>query len=244
MHSVSKNLLAFSAALTSILFAEAQRPAYTGQYNFSNGDPATNFNKYLVTKEDRTYTQVGIYRVTGSAYLFGPRHKGNVYAKGETGMNITVSYNTYNQDVEYFAEMNPDKPLVKEAGTVDSFLIKKDSLVGEDLMFVYGKHLGAGDNSYYMRVVEGGKYSLYKKYHAEIGVVSTNYVESNLRQFEIEAEYFYFNEQTKQLKKLKTHASFIRKEFGIKDLSKYIIEDDLSYNKEVTLKLLFIGLNN
>jgi hypothetical protein len=239
MHRLS----AFTTICLVISLCANAQPAYTGQYNFANGDPATAFNKYLVAREDRTFVQIGQYKVIGSSYLFGPRHKGMVYAKGELGSNITLSYNTYNQQIEYFAPANPEQALVKEVGTVDSFLIKKDSIVPEDLLFVYSAHLQVPEKCYYLEVVKGDKFSLYKKYKASIGFVTTNYIDGNLRQFDIDADYFYFNEQTKQLRKLKPNTSFIKKEFALKDVSEYVSEDELSYNKEAALKFLFIGLN-
>ena len=144
-----------------------------GQFNGAI-DPATAYNKYLVGQNNRKYTQIGQYKVLGTPYLFDSKHLGNMFAKTETGFNILLSYNVYNQEVEFTSSSNPDQPLVKEPGTVDSFILKKDSLIASDMLFIYGAHLGFKDKQYYLQVSKGDKYQLFKKYKANMEVVSTN----------------------------------------------------------------------
>lgn len=75
--------------------------------------------------------------------MYGERNLSDLYAKGETGSNIKISYNTFNQEIEFYSSANANKALVKETGMVDSFEIKAnmDLNIG-DLKFVYAPLIG------------------------------------------------------------------------------------------------------
>jgi hypothetical protein len=231
------------AALFLILLVKAQPPPYNGSYNFKNGDPATNFNKYMVVYEDRTYTQIGNYKVIGSSYVYGRHHLGNLYAKGETGLNIYLSYNVYNQDVEFYSSSNASEPLVKEIGTVDSFLLRRDSLISEDLRFYYGPVIGSREQTYFLASYTGPTYQLYKCYKVQIGVVSTNYIQSDLRQFELSYDYYYKGPQMKEPKKLKQGFYALKKEFSKLNSGSLLDEGLYNANPDEEMKKLFERLN-
>ncbi len=77
-------------------------------------DPALNHNKLIQQQiGDRVYKLIGPYKVIGTQFLFGEHHKGDVFSKEEKAWNIFISYNTYNQELEFYSSSNPDKPLVK-----------------------------------------------------------------------------------------------------------------------------------
>jgi ABC-type sulfate transport system substrate-binding protein len=213
---------------------------------FSYSDPAQAYNRLLVERNSGTYTRVGAYKVIGSPYLFGEKRKGDVYTTKEKGNDIQLSYNTYSQDIE-FVLPDVSKTLEKKPGTVDSFIIRKDAQLGmaADLKFIYGKLLGSGEKNYFQEVVRGPKVSLYKKYSAQLGNVSTNYVQSDLRQFDISVDYYYQDAATPdKLTKLKTNKPALVKEFSkLKNLESVIDEDALVTARDSELVKLFSELN-
>jgi hypothetical protein len=211
-------------------------------------DPALNHNRLLQQKNgDGVYKMVGSYKVIGNCFLFGEHLTADIISSTEKGYNIFINYNTYNQEVEFYSTNNPDKPLVKSPGELDSFIMHKNSDVGieKDLKFIYGSLLNTKDKAYYEELYQGTRYSLYKKYRSELNFVSTNYVQSDLRQFDLEYDYYYYDNQTKELKKLKKNAASIIKEFkSFKDVSSVMTNEAFSANPEDALRKAFDILNN
>jgi hypothetical protein len=243
-----------SLSLLYTIFCSAQitQPVAGGRFEATHTykgwtDPALDHNRLLQQRnEEGKYKLIGPYKVVGSSFLFGEKNKGNVYSPTEKAINISISYNTFNQEVEFYSSSNPDNPLVKEPGTLDSFIIQANTELGimTPLKFIYGAALGSNDKAYFQEVATGGRFTLYKRYKSELDYVSTNYVQSELRQFNLEYEYFYTDTQGKGLKKLKANASSIIKEFkSVKDLSGIVTSDNLTLEKEATLKKTFDLLN-
>ncbi len=208
-------------------------------------DPAIAHNKLLVN--DGVYQLVGQFKVKGSSYLLGQKISANVFSQSEKAWNIFVSYNTYNQEVEFYSTSNPAVPLVKEAGTLDSFVIAPD-VKAERFMpwkFIYSTHLGETDKAYYLEIFSGANYSLYKRYKAQLDYDNSNLGQSELRIFEITFEYFYSKPGTKGLKKLKPGVSNLIKEFkDVKDLNTVVDKTVFSANPEVEMRKAFRELNN
>jgi hypothetical protein len=213
----------------------------------SQTDPALNHNRLLQSRsEEGVYKLIGTYKVIGSSFLYGPHIKGDVFSATEKASNIFINYNTYNQEVEFYSSSNPDNPLVKEPGTLDSFIMQTNIEVGinKPLKFIYGPLLGTSEKAYYQEVATGSHFSLYKRYKSELDYATGNYVQSELRQFNLEYDFFYAEAGSKSLKKLKTNTSTIIKEFkAITDLSAVVTNDALNVNKEETLIKAFGILN-
>jgi hypothetical protein len=208
-------------------------------------DPALSYGKYLVLNNGNTYTLIGNFKVVGSPYYFGSKLIGKLFTKEKAGYDVLLRYDIYNQAVEFFSSISQTEPLVKEAGEVDSFMIRKDSLIKEDIWFIYGPLVGATDKAYYQLITAGKVFNLYKKYGAELGIVSTNYIQSDLRQFDLYYNYYYLDLKTRELKKLKTNVKALKKEFQpYKDISSAIDEKQFSVNQEIDLKRIFDFLNN
>ncbi|NOT51537.1 MAG: hypothetical protein HOP10_09695 [Chitinophagaceae bacterium] len=210
-------------------------------------DPALNHNKLLQQQQgDGGYRLVGAYKVMGSPFLFGEHHKADMFATEAKAYNIYISYNTYNQEVEFYSTSNPDKPLVKETGTVDSFIIQQNVSIGitSSLKFVYGSVLGVKEKYYFQEVYKGSNYSLYKRYKSDLGYVSSNYIQADLRQFDLLYDYFYSDTTKPGLKKLKTNFSSITKEFkDKKDISPVFTDEEFTANQEAALRKAFEYLN-
>jgi hypothetical protein len=210
-------------------------------------DPALNHNRLIQQRTgEGTYKIVGPYKVKGTPFLFGEKHKGDIFSETEKAWNITVSYNIHNQELEFYSTSNANKALVKEPGTLDSFFIHENQALGitSKMKFIYGKLLGANDKFYYLEVYKGSRFSLYKRYKADLGYVSDNYIQSELRQFDLEYEYYYLDNDNKKFKKLKQNPTSIVKEFkDIKDLSTLMTGPEYTANPEAVLKLAFDQLN-
>jgi hypothetical protein len=211
-------------------------------------DPALNHNKLLQQQtSEGMYKMIGIYKVVGSAYLFGGHNKADMFSTEAKAYNIFISYNTYSQEVEFNSTSNPNTPLIKEPGDIDSFIIQSNVELGiiAPLKFIYGTLIGSNEKSYYHELYAGKKYSVYKRYKSELGIVSTNYVQSDLRQFDLNYDYYYTDNVKKSIKKLKANASNVIKEFkGSKDLASVATNEAFSANPDAALKKTFDYLNN
>ncbi len=208
-------------------------------------DAAQAYNRLLIEKNNGAYIRVGNYKVIGTPFLFGERVRGNISATGETTHNIFLNYNTYNQKLEFFLSENPQVAFEKDAATVDSFEFQQNTFLGlnEGMNFINGKYAGADDKVFLRVMYSGKKYNLYKKYKSVLGVVTTNYIESELRQFDLTTEYYYYDEVTRKYKKLKASYSSIMKEFG-EDVEALIDKDALVTNPDSVLLAIFTALNN
>jgi hypothetical protein len=209
-------------------------------------DNALNYSRLILTKSEGMYKLIGTFKVQGTSYLFGEQNKADMFSPEAKAYNISLSYNTHNQEIEFFSSSNPDKALVKEPGTVDSFTIHSNESLGiiHSLKFIYGSHLGSTDKNYFMEIYSGQRFSVYKRYVSDLGYVSGNYIQSDLRQFDLLYDYFYRDTTKPGLKKLKTNSSSIIKEFkDIKDISSVFTADDFTKDQEAALRKAFEYLN-
>jgi len=210
-------------------------------------DNALNYSRLIKEKTaEGSYKLIGPFKVVGTSYLFGEKNKGNLFSPGVNAFNIQLNYNTYNQEIEFFSTANPDKPLVKEPGTVDSFTLLTNVSLGinQPLKFVYGAQLGSSEKAFFMELYAGPRFSIYKRYKSDLGYVSTNYIQPELRQFDLLYDYFYSDSAKQGLKRLKPNSSSIIKEFkSIKDISSVFNNDDFTINQEEALRKAFEFLN-
>jgi len=128
---------------------------------------------------------------------------------------------------------------------VDSFTLAVETSVFDGVLHFYNGRLFNGDSkSFLQSVYEGPRYLLCKKYYSELGIVSTSYADAELKQFDLNYTYLYFDVANRTLKKLKMSLPWLRKEFkGVSNLSAYA-DDALLYDRrEARLKLIFTELN-
>lgn len=208
-------------------------------------DPGQAFLKMRLEIDDQTFTRIGNYKVTGTQYLFGNQVVGDIHTDVQVGKSVAISYNTYNQTLEIPFE---NGFLAKKANEVDSFTFLKGDVTffKEDLHFISTKKFNVKKDFFLLKVFEGPKYSLYKHYFSDLGIVSTNYVQSDLRQFNLKFEYYYFDHNLPEIKlqKLKTNKTTLSKIFSFSNEVLGLIKgDDFDGNKEDYLKILFLKIN-
>ena len=227
------------AGLFNANAALAQQLSYT--------DPASSYMRILLEKSgEGSYQQLGNFKVVGTSYLYGPKLGGDIYTTKERATNIQLSYNTYNQQVEAY-QNNSEKPIIMKLADVDSFrlIAARNSDFKEDLLFVNANKIDASRKFFAQHVIAGKRFNLYKAYKSELGYVSTNYVQSELRQFDLTYEYYYSDSTKPGLKKLKVTPGALKKEFNeIADITTYANDEELSTNPEYALRKIFAVLNN
>ena len=210
-------------------------------------DPASAFLKIFLEKgSEGTYQQIGNFKVIGTSYLFGEQLKGGIFTKTEKSENVKLGYNTYNQSVD--VNFNGVQSITKKAAEVDSFFIyaNNSEFIKNDLLF-YSSALVSpkAKDGFYQVISTGNKYNLYKGYTAALDIVSTNYIQSDLRQFTLEYNFYYTDNSTKEFKKLKLSKKKIVDELKSKmDVSIFLDEEELDKNPGIALKKVFNALNN
>ena len=208
----------------------------------SNLEPALAYN-LLDIQNSGSYMVIGNFKVKGSPYLFGGKKKADIFAKKEFGSDVVLSYNTYNQDIEF--DMNGNIGLTKSVSEVDSFILKPDGDYNlTDLFFINSALVGSDEKCFFQIVSEGSKYDLYKKYSSRLEISSTNYVQSDLRYFALSSDYYYLDKSVNKIKKIKLTKKGIINEFkATKDLSADIKDFNLGVETENVMKVIFTLLN-
>ncbi|MBG9374877.1 hypothetical protein I5907_01410 [Panacibacter sp. DH6] len=207
-------------------------------------DAAQMYNRLLLENEN-SVVQVGNFKVKGSPYLFGGRKQGQLFLHGQAANTSFISYNTYDQIIEFSNSGSISSTLFQPSGLLDSFAISanKDLGITRELIFIKGSFVSAQDSSFYQRMLSGSRFSLYKKYKSQLVIVSTNYVQSDLRQFDLQTEYYYHDSLSNLFKKMKTNTGFLKKEFKQFDLSAILESSDFSYDLDKSLIDIFQVLN-
>ncbi len=186
-------------------------------------DPAEAYNKLVTNKSSDQYIRIGNFKVTGTPYLFGEELLGIIYSNGSVEETINLKYNTYTSQIE-LKDAASGKILLKDITDVDSFVLLKNDDVGltANMKFINSKYVSP-QTKYFLSIVERGiKIAVYKTYKSILKTVSTNYVQRDLREFDLEVQYWYAENSFESLVKLKNSYSGIYKEFnkfpGISDI--------------------------
>lgn len=214
----------------------------------SYSDPAAAYLKVMLEKGgEGTYQQIGSFKVIGTSYLFGDKLIGNVYAGKEKSENVSLGYNMYKQELDLYTNPAANAKISRPAASIDSFVVFKSQseFLTEDLLFYSSSLLQSDLKACFLQVVcKGKRYTLFKAYSAVFDYVSTNYIQSDLRQFSIEYNYYYLDMATRQLKKLKLSRKKMMDEFkSVKDIGPYYNNETFDLNPEQSLKTIFNVLN-
>ncbi|MEO7984170.1 MAG: hypothetical protein ABI688_08815, partial [Bacteroidota bacterium] len=104
-----KQIFHFFISVSFLLAAVVPSIAQAGSSNYI--DNALKYNRLLKEQSgEGVYKLIGAYKVVGTSYLFGEKTKGDLFTPEAKAYNIFLSYNTYNQEVEFYSSSNPDKP--------------------------------------------------------------------------------------------------------------------------------------
>lgn len=235
---MKKIISQFVLLLITLNLANAQSAAFS--------DPAQAFNKLMLDKNGvgGGLDRVGAYKVRGTAFYFGGDLPASIFLKDGSYVDVLVSYNTFTQVINIYDKSK--KPLAtKKVADVDSFKVGVTTTdYKANVKFVSSFSLGSNENSFFQPLAIGKKYSLYKKYKSDLGIVSDNILQSDLRQYDLLVDYYYAEEGVKGLKKIKLTSSGVTKEFKkIKDVSAIVDEGSFMFNPEAILLNVFESIN-
>ena len=213
----------------------------------SYSDPAQAYLRILIEKEgEGSYQKIGNFRVRGSSLLYGGNQNGDAYFKNGSAKNVNLSYDTYKQTLSVGTPDAKGNTMLMQLNSLDSFVLKADddTEFKTDLHFVNTGLFDSSKKVFLQIVATGSRFTLYKAYKSDLGIVSTNYIQSELRQFDLNYEYYYSDKQEPGLKRLKTSPNAVKKEFkNIKDVSEYVDVNGFNANPEKSLVRLFKALN-
>lgn len=178
-------------------------------------DQAQAYNKILLDKEGSKFTRVGKFKVTGSPYLFGTENQGQIFLKYSIPFKAQINYNLFEQQVEFYPSTSSKTTQVQNFDQIDSFYLQTKNWenVKRNYVFVNANQYGIEEKFFFELVFEGPKYALLKRYSADLAVVTTNYIDSDLRQFEVNIQYYYLNKATNKTAKIKLNSSQFKKAF-------------------------------
>ena len=207
-------------------------------------DAAIGYSAWALENNENSYKRIGAYKVRGTPYLFGGAYNGDVYAKNQVGKKVIIGYDTYQQQLEIY--IGSVDPILKHLNEIDSFTLRKDTntYFKEDLFFVNSQLLDSSKHLFLVQVYKGKRFSLYKHYYSKLGIVSENYVQSELRQFDLNFEFYYHDNTKHQLKKIRLAPKFLKNEFGeFLNVGSVIDLEGLNRNPQFELLKIFTGLN-
>jgi hypothetical protein len=235
-----KTFLFLSIHLFIFFIGKSQSLSYT--------DPAIAYQRVLLEKgSEGTYQQIGNFKVIGTQFLFGDKLISTAYAGNQKSSNIKLGYNTFNQTVELYMSDNSFK-IIKTASEIDSFTILNGNseYIKEDLSFQSSKFLKSKLKDCFLQVIFAGpKFSLFKSYNSTLDYVSTNYIQSELRQFTVDFTYYYYDSALGQLKKIKLNRDKLLSEFkSVNNADNIVSEEAFSINPEKAAINIFKIANN
>lgn len=208
-------------------------------------DAAVGFNAWVLGNNENSFKRIGAYKVRGTPYLFAAAYKGDVYAGNQQGMKVVIGYDTYQQQLEIYLG-GPD-PIIKQVSEVDSFYLRADSSTyfKKDMFFVNALRYDSTRSFFLMQLMRGNRFSLFKAYRTELGIVTENYVQAELRQFDLKYDFYYFDAQKGRLEKMKLTNKYLKNQFReIIDMDNLLNLEELNRNPEAELQKIFAFLNS
>ncbi len=214
-------------------------------------DAALRYNKLLIEKRENRTIRVGAYRVVGSPYLFGENgNRGTIFTNAGSISNVGINYNVYEDRIERFIE-NSDQFLAIETASIDSFWLNMDSSAEKShpaMHFVNAIQISPKEKGFLQVLMRGKRYAVYKKYTCAMGLVTENYSEADLRQFNLSFQYYFQEGENTELKKIKATDTAIKKAFAGKTACiKYLpaLDNFISFaDKEQEMLIFFQQLDD
>jgi hypothetical protein len=211
-------------------------------------DPAIAYTKLLLdrTGEDGGQQRVGNFKVNGTALFYGTALEGMAYVNGQTVSKSKIKYDTYSQEIEFVASVN-DKQMTFKNENIDSFYVQRKNTSGtlEKFMFYSGKYYNQKSKAFFMKLCSTKNYTLLKEYQTGLAIVSTNYIDTDLRQFDLKANYYYVENTIadKKTTSIKLNKVWLKKKLPNYDMAINLAESFDIYEKpDDFLSLLFSNL--
>ena len=222
-------------------FAQA-RPAVEQAFTFSGAPQAYPGYQPILDNSGNSFIRIGNFRVKGNPYLFTKNVDGYIFYGGK-GKAVELAYDTYAQQLDYY-DSKTQKTGINKLNDVDSFYIKGDgSLVKQDLFFINARFVDPSKKFFLQKLFTGSNYNLYKLNKSALQIMSSNYIESDLREFSLNQEYFYTITGSKMMKKIKLSAKFLHEEFENTSSKIPVNDDELSADPDTVLKHFFSKLD-
>ncbi len=206
-------------------------------------DAAQVFNLLQIQRNENKYYRIGNFKVTGTPFLFGEEQTGNIFTVGRSMKRVNVRYNIYSQEVETSTEISAGKIVSIDIADIDSFFLIANANHSNDLKFLNKKFFQSKDKGFLQEVFIGSQYSLYKVYKATLEIVTSNYAESELREFAVNYNFYYTLPGSKEIRLIKNSESFLKKEFAFKQDIGPFLSDNRVLPEEKKLVLLFQSIN-
>lgn len=169
---------------------KAQQLAYS--------DPAAAYNRILLEKGAGNYLQIGNYKVMGTQYVYGGSLDTDLYAEGNTEpKKVKASYDTYKKKLDVVIT-NSSKTM--EINNVDSFILYNPNEMADK--YINCKYIQPNLNGYITVVSVAPKCTLYKYYETTLATPTDNYINAELRVFQLDYTYYYKVNGSKDLIKL------------------------------------------
>lgn len=162
-----------------------------------------------------SYQRIGNFKVIGNPNLFGGMQLGDVFFKNGTVKNIMVSYDTYRQQLTIHSGAE-EQALIDQLEQLDSFTLKANdtTFYNTDQKFMSASQFDSTKFVYVQRIVIGPRFTLYKAYQSSLSIVTTNYAQADLRQFDLNYEYYYTDVKNPGFNSLKANSKGVKKEFN------------------------------
>jgi hypothetical protein len=232
---MGKNIYAlFIVYLLSFGLANAQFNSFL--------DPAVAYNKILLDKGYRgTYQNIGAFKVTGSPYIYGETMKGDVYHNGKVAKDVVYKINNYSKSLQIATDV-PGQYFMVSIDDLDSLVLPaaKNEFLNANLTFISSKTLDSKKNCFLEQLQRGNRYTLFKSYTTELAIPADNYIQSDLREFKLEVEYFYAdNQMPGTLSSLKTNKKALIKTFKESNAAEILDNMSLTGNMDLALAKFF-----
>jgi hypothetical protein len=194
-----KSIFILVVVISSFSLAKAQSLSYT--------DPAAAYNRLLLENGAGTYIQIGNFRVHGNQYLYGGKINSQVYANHNPAPNeLLTSFDTYKKELMVY-ESNSQK-LISLFG-VDSFQFKTPN--GKEINILAAKYVDSTKKGYYQMVLNNSRIKLVKYYETKLVISTTNYVQSEYREFSLDYDYYFIDKATGIITPINTYYTKLKK---------------------------------
>lgn len=201
-------------------------------------DPALAYNKIIGEKGSKgTYQNIGAFKVIGSPYIYSETLVGDVYHNGKVAKDVVYKINNYSKQLQIATDV-PGQYFMVSISDLDSLVLpaNKNEFLKADLTFLSSKSIDNKKNLFLEQLQKGSRFTLYKTYSTELVIPSDNYIQSDLREFKLEVEYYYTDDKMPgTLNPIKANKKALIKNFRETNAAEVL--DNISLNGDTDIAL-------